>query len=211
MFCHVFFRKLFRHAFLWISCQFKDTYINKLPKNVWRNPNLKWFEISGKTILGQRLEGPIIPYAEALVFETYSTYAALHGSSWVELPKTLHGIIVTYSMHPTCVGKKTLESADYCGHLCQYISSQYKNEPVTMYLNGCCGDINPIDHRSGYHGARKIGEALGKRLVEAINKTRQQGYHNSNYDEIQPYIKCMSMTLNLSRSVTSTLQSERTS
>ena len=161
------------------------------------NPNLKWFEISGKTILGQRLEGPIIPYAEALVFEMYSTYAALHGSSWVELPKTLHGIIVTYSMHPTCVGKKTLESADYCGHLCQYISSQYKNEPVTMYLNGCCGDINPIDHRSGYHGARKIGEALGKRLVEAINKTRQQGYHNSNYDEIQPYIKCMSMTLNL--------------
>jgi neutral ceramidase len=143
--------------------------------------NVKWFEISGKTILGQRPDGPIIPYAESLIFEKYFD------------SNILHGIVVTYSMHPTCVGKKRMESGDYCGFVCQYISDQYHNKPVTMYLNGCCGDINPIQHRSGYNGARKIGEKLGNLLVTAINNTRNA--HNSN--GIHPYIKCVSRTLNL--------------
>ena len=59
---------------------------------------LMWFEKSGQTKLGQRFDGPKVPYAEALVFED-----AIQ-------PLSIHGIIVCYAMHPTCNGMKTLEA-----------------------------------------------------------------------------------------------------
>ena len=53
---------------------------------------------SGQTKLGQRFDGPKVPYAEALVFEDAIK------------PSSIHGILVCYAMHPTCNGMKTLES-----------------------------------------------------------------------------------------------------
>ena len=120
---------------------------------------LMWFEKSGQTKLGQRFDGPKVPYAEALVFED-----AIQ-------PLSIHGIIVCYAMHPTCNGMKTLESSDYCGFVCQYLEKQWHTNPMSMYLNGCCGDVNPIKHRSGYHGARMTGQYLGQILHAAIHSS----------------------------------------
>ena len=37
-----------------------------------------------------------------------------------------------------------------------------------MYLNGCCGDVNPIRHRSGYEGAAEVGAGLGATIAAAV-------------------------------------------
>ena len=61
-----------------------------------------------------------------------------------------------------------------------------RNTPVDttppMGKCSCCGDVNPIRHRSGYEGAAAVGTSLGSILVDAVSDMLRppQGQPNHN-------------------------------
>ena len=118
--------------------------------------HVKWFEKAGRTILGQRPEGPKMDSAEVLQFVRESDDTQIMAT------------VVIYACHPTTIGPLLDQSSDFCGALVASLE-QHTKAPA-MYLNGCCGDVNPFFHRSGYTGAVQMGQ----RIAAAVIQTTQQ-------------------------------------
>lgn len=52
--------------------------------------------------------------------------------------------LVSYPCHPVTLGPVNKSSADYPGAVCKLFAAQGVN---AVFLNGCCGDIDPISNR----------------------------------------------------------------
>ena len=67
-------------------------------------------------------------------------YARRHADMLVfmalDTPDTMLGVVVSYAMHPTCVGPERMESADYPGAVCKHLEAEWKGA-TALYLNGC--------------------------------------------------------------------------
>lgn len=98
--------------------------------------------------------GPIDPDLGLLVFEAKDSRSA---------PLAAY---VNFAMHPTSIGGGTRISADYPGALCRILSERRGKEMVTIYANGCCGNINHNNYmtdtprQSGVAEANRLGTAL---------------------------------------------------
>ena len=147
---------------------------------------LMWFEEAGSTRLGQRADGPTVPYADAVQFVAPSDAA---GAS-----PTVLATLLSFACHPVCCGKKYTrpsnhvcalsvprglrhafsprryeQSADYvhATRLCV----ERATGATSVFLTGCAGDVNPLDRRGmGYAAADALGEALGAALVTALGQ-----------------------------------------
>lgn len=78
---------------------------------------------------------------------------------------------VNFAMHATAVGGARI-SADFPGALCQRLADYLGKDAVTLFANGCCGNINQIDpHWAGQkHGpeeAARIGTILAAAVFRA--------------------------------------------
>lgn len=86
---------------------------------------------------------------------------------------TFMGALINYSMHCTVMGG-SLYSADYPHYLSETVSGAVGGEPVTVFLNGACGDVtqvNNLDPRPpefGEEWARRIGTVLGGEALKLI-------------------------------------------
>jgi len=86
---------------------------------------------------------------------------------------TFMGALVNYSMHCTVMGG-SLYSADYPYYLSETIRRAFGNGPVTIFLNGACGDVtqvNNLDPRPPEFGegwARAIGTVLGGEALKVL-------------------------------------------
>jgi len=73
-------------------------------------------------------------------------------------------IICNWQCHPVCLGSgNTLISADYVGIARQAMQRSLHPSCGVVYLNGCCGDINPVHH--GATGMRMTGEGLAQAVA----------------------------------------------
>lgn len=55
------------------------------------------------------------------------------------------GMLINYSCHPVTMGYDNLElTADFIGALNQRITEQSNGELASVFINGACGDINPL-------------------------------------------------------------------
>jgi hypothetical protein len=71
---------------------------------------------------------------------------------------------VNFAMHPDTVGGEAI-SADYPGVLSRLLAEYKGPEMVTLFANGCCGNLNHrniqwADAQKGPHEARRIGTVL---------------------------------------------------
>ena len=114
-----------------------------------------WFERGGATRLGQRLDGPKVPYADAIQF--YSK----------DDPSKCYATLFSFACHPVCCGKGLQQSADYV-HAARLAVETATNAP-SIFLTGAAGDVNPLDRRgAGYEAADAMGEALGTAIAHAL-------------------------------------------
>ena len=127
-----------------------------------KSKDVKWFETAGRTMLGQRSEGPKMDSAEILQFRREGEGEGV-GVGAAAAPPLL--TLVCYACHPTTVGPELEQSSDFCGALVS--SLEFETGGPAMYLNGCCGDVNPFYHRSGYEGA----VAMGNKMADAVLRT----------------------------------------
>ena len=82
--------------------------------------------------------------------------------------------VVNFGLHPAILaGDNWLYSADYPGYLAESLRRTRGEGFVSLFLNGCCGDVNHIDYRDplqgrGFQMTQRVGYMLGAAACEAI-------------------------------------------
>jgi len=85
-----------------------------------------------------------------------------------------HAAIVNFGLHPAVLaGDNWLYSADYPGFLAEGLSRTLGGGFTSLFLNGCCGNVNHVDYSDplqgrGYKMAQRIGFMLAAAAHEAI-------------------------------------------
>jgi len=92
---------------------------------------------------------------------------------------TVRAVLVNYALHVDVIGggKANFISADWPGEMAKAVAGIYGEQCVTLFLNGCCGDINHHPYlketklnRRGPEGAILLGRAFGGLAVNAAEK-----------------------------------------
>ena len=103
--------------------------------------------------------GPVDPEVACLVVEREGAPAAA---------------VVNFGLHPAILaGDNWLYSADFPGYLAESLRRTVGGDFVSLFFNGCCGDVNHVDYREpqqgrGYPMAQRVGYMLGAAAHEAI-------------------------------------------
>lgn len=85
------------------------------------------------------------------------------------------GALVNFALHPAVLaGDNWLYSADYPGYLAETLRRLRGEHFISMFANGCCGNVNHIDYSDplqgrGYQMTQRIGYMLGVAANEALN------------------------------------------
>ena len=87
------------------------------------------------------------------------------------------GVLVNFGCHATTLtGNNWLYSADYPGYLAESIKRVKGKDFVSMFCNGCCGNVTQVDYRIGfpdtYQECQRIGYILGVSAMEAIQNSK---------------------------------------
>lgn len=83
-------------------------------------------------------------------------------------------VLVNFGLHPAILaGDNWLYSADYPGYLAESLRRTLDPALASVFLNGCCGNVNHVDYRDptqgrGYKMAERVGYMLGAAVCEAI-------------------------------------------
>eukprot|EP00040_Diaphanoeca_grandis_P031903 m.192009 g.192009 ORF g.192009 m.192009 type:complete len:923 (+) comp32451_c0_seq1:215-2983(+) len=161
--------------------------INRRERDTTNKPDasVKWFEIGGNTKLGQNPDGPCIDNAHIVSIWTTNSLGE----------RVRAATLFQFACHPTCVGPLSLQSADYVGAARRVVET--KTAAPAIFLQGACGDVNPIQHKSGYEGAKNVGESLGNAIVAALeHATESSTYpHESIPTEIRCFVKKVQLPL----------------
>lgn len=72
-------------------------------------------------------------------------------------------VLVNYACHPVVSGDDTQVSADYPGQLMAALDERHYDG---IFINGFCGDINPVDPRD-YDAMTKHGQEMAKAVVDS--------------------------------------------
>ncbi|MFB3896766.1 MAG: neutral/alkaline non-lysosomal ceramidase N-terminal domain-containing protein [bacterium] len=76
-------------------------------------------------------------------------------------------LILNYTCHPVVMAEKNRYfSADYPGVVCDYLESNYPSDPVVLFFNGACGNINPNIRGGTWEAMTKLGEIIGKAAAD---------------------------------------------
>ena len=95
--------------------------------------------------------GPIDPEVGVVVFESEGKPTAS---------------LLNFAMHPTSVGGGTKISADYPGVFTKLVSERHGPGMISVFTNGCCGNINHGDYITG---KRRSTLELGTALADATD------------------------------------------
>ena len=96
--------------------------------------------------------GPIDPEVGVLAF---------HGTGADATPLAS---LLNFAMHPTSVGGGVKISADYPGVFTKLVSERHGPSMISVFANGCCGNINHGDYITG---KRRTTLELGTALADA--------------------------------------------
>lgn len=105
----------------------------------------------GKLTPKDRPAGPVDPEVGVLVFEAAGKPVAS---------------FLNFAMHPTSVGGGVKISADYPGVFTKLVSERHGVEMISVFANGCCGNINHTDYVTG---KRRSTQELGAALADAAD------------------------------------------
>ena len=85
---------------------------------------------------------------------------------------------VNFGLHPAILaGDNWLYSADFPGYLAESMKRTLGDDFTSLFINGCCGNINHIDYRDanqgrGFKMAQRVGYMLGAAAHRAISRRK---------------------------------------
>jgi len=139
---------------------------------------MNWEGVDPETV--EKVAGPIDP--DLFVISIYDT------------SEKIKALMVNFTLHPAIlVGQDWLWSKDYINYLNNYIKDRLEHDVVVFFANGAEGNINHINYQDrnqerGFKEARRIGESLGKYVLDAIDSAEKIESTN---------LKCLSSIINL--------------
>ncbi len=84
-------------------------------------------------------------------------------------------VIVCYACHPVVLGPKNVKiSAGYPGVMCAAVEKKLGGDAMVVFMQGCCGDINPLmmargDDRAGdFELVERMGTVLADEVLEVL-------------------------------------------
>jgi hypothetical protein len=85
-------------------------------------------------------------------------------------------VVFRHATHPVVLGHdNVLFTADWCGYaaraLSNYLTTQPPNHPICLFLQGCCGDINPIE-RETFEVAQRLGSVAAAATAQAWHQIK---------------------------------------
>jgi hypothetical protein len=82
------------------------------------------------------------------------------------------GVLVNFGLHPAILaGDNWLYSADYPGYLAEALAKVMGDDFMTVFFNGCCGNVNHIDYSDPLQGRGfKMAECCGYVLAAAVQQ-----------------------------------------
>lgn len=87
-------------------------------------------------------------------------------------------LILNYTCHPVVMAEKNRYfSADYPGAACDYLESNYPSDPIILFFNGACGNINPNVRGGAWEEMTKLGEMIGKAAAEIADAITTSDTH----------------------------------
>ena len=83
------------------------------------------------------------------------------------------GVLVNFGCHATTLtGNNWLYTADYPGYLAESIKRVKWKDFMSLFCNGCCGNVTQVDYRIGFpdtfQECQRIGYILGVSALEAM-------------------------------------------
>ncbi len=81
------------------------------------------------------------------------------------------GAVFTFALHQDTTGKLAF-SGDYSAEISHILKDRYGRDFVSLFMIGCCGDINHIDfmNRTPRRSHREIGRILAKEIIATIEE-----------------------------------------
>lgn len=77
-------------------------------------------------------------------------------------------LMVNYSCHPVILGPKKEISPDYPGDLIEVLKERGYH---SIFLNGCCGDVDPVSNRDKWgSGTKEVIHKYALRLADGVEK-----------------------------------------
>lgn len=94
--------------------------------------------------------------------------------------------LLSFACHGTVLDATNLMlSAEFPGVACRLVQEQ-TNAPV-VYLNGACGDVNPVWVRQDFDSVERVGQIIGGQALRLVGELRTLGpgqrAHNIRWDE----------------------------
>ncbi len=86
------------------------------------------------------------------------------------------GVLVNYGCHATVAGSKDGISGDWPYYLREAVRKMISPSTVTVFLNGCCGDVTQVDnisldpHRFGEQWCRILGQRVAYPVVDILTR-----------------------------------------
>jgi neutral ceramidase len=87
------------------------------------------------------------------------------------------GVLTNFGCHATTLtGDNWLYTADYPGYLSEAIKKVKGNDFMSMFCNGCCGNVTQVDYRVGFPSTfqecQRIGYILAVAAMESMRSAR---------------------------------------
>ena len=114
------------------------------------------------------------------------------------LTDNLKAVLINYSCHPVVLGSKNrLISADFPGYCTSIIEKNLGKNSMALFLNGACGDINPITCKGyfcdgTFQDVEQMGNKLAKETLQIIQKIKCTS--KVNIDVLREEIKFQSIS-----------------
>ncbi|MGD8189509.1 hypothetical protein ACQCN2_05830 [Brevibacillus ginsengisoli] len=113
--------------------------------------------VNGKIDIAPNVDGPKDPEVNVIRFTT------MEGKT--------KALFVHYTCHPATTNRNVL-SAEFCGIAVDYLERYLGEGAFVSYLQGCCGDIDPLLQKSGTEGTEAInilGHILAEEVIRIVN------------------------------------------
>jgi hypothetical protein len=89
------------------------------------------------------------------------------------------GALINFALHQCCCGAITAYTGDYSSILSKEMKKKYGEEFVSLFVLGCCGDINHVNNdrvtKPTLDTYREIGRALAEKASDAMASARPAG------------------------------------
>jgi neutral ceramidase len=100
-------------------------------------------------------------------------------------------VLANYASHPVVVGMENLTkySADFPGAMCAYVERAIEGQPLAIFLQGACGDINPVYLRAGASEVRRVGQELGREVVKVAREIQPKPISQGRIQVVEERIR----------------------